>query len=92
MTTYANLADAQTAYLANLDYADDTGSVSKARDFRSACTALLVLLPQFQVQDGRTRSVNMGNVSAQLKMVNTWLSSKDGAARVTFANFQEFRS
>lgn len=83
MAVYATLAEARTAYLASVDYAD-SGDVSKARDFRSACRALLVLLPA-EVEHGAGNTaqrtvMSVESVQTQLQAVEAWLGSADTAA------------
>jgi len=90
MTTYANLADAQAAYLANADYADGSGDTTKAQAFRSATRALLLLLPAGISQSGASRSHNTANLNNQLAMVESWIAS-NVKARVLYADVQDFR-
>lgn len=96
MATYTNLSSAQAAYLANTDYADGAGDVTKAQTFRSACRALLVLLPQILSQSGVQRGMNMTNIKEELKAVDGWLASNNAATRpdggrIAYADNEYFR-
>lgn len=73
MATYTTLADAQTAYLANADYAE-VASASKASLFASACRALLLLMP---------KQASQGDVSTQFDMT---LVREEMAAAIQYAN------
>lgn len=78
MSTYTTLDTARTAYLANADYADGAGDVTKAQDFRSACRSLLVLLPSSAQSSGAgatSTSWSLDKIAAELKTVEAWLAS-----------------
>ena len=93
MATYSTLDAARTAYLANSDYADGSGDVTKARAFRSACKALLILMPAMAVHGLNTIQMSLQNLKAELDSVNSWLAQNDlnqadQTTRVLVANFE----
>lgn len=77
MATYTTFATAEAAYLANSDWDDGAGSVSKAQAFRSACRALLVLKPSEVDTGQKSHAFDMRLVSAQLDAVQAWLAEND---------------
>ena len=90
--------EAITAYLANADYADGAGDVTKARAFRTACTALLILQPTEINQNGVGRKVAVEVIPKQLAKVDDWLAAVDvpptpaaGAAGVRYVDLTESR-
>lgn len=96
MATYTTLDEARDAYLANADFADSGGDVTKAQAFRSACRALLVLMPQSAGQGGANVTMSMAEISKQMAGVESFLAgqsdSSEGAPRTIYTDVSEFRS
>lgn len=95
MATYSTLATAKAAYLANTDYADGAGDAAKARAFRSACRALLVLLPAQAAHGGSSTTMSVQSVEAELARAERWIAAHDAdaasAGRVIYADVGSFR-
>lgn len=91
MATYTTFALAEAAYLASTDYDDGNGSVSKARDFRSAIRAMLHLSPTSASQQGAGYSKE--SLQSELDTVSNWLKSEDAAAGAgrTLPSFRDSR-
>ncbi|HOX08178.1 MAG TPA: hypothetical protein PK280_17415 [Planctomycetota bacterium] len=94
MASYTTLDAARAAYLANADYADGAGDLAKAQDFRSACRALLVLMPQSAGQGGSNVTMSMAEVAKQLAAAESFVGTKASATapRAIYTNVSEFRS
>jgi len=94
MATYLTQDAARADYLANADYADGAGDAAKAATFRSACRALIVLLPQSAGQGGATLTMSVAQLAAELKTAESFLAARatGSAPRVLHADVSEFRS
>lgn len=77
MATPSTLAAARTQYTDNADYANGAGDVTAAREFRTACTALLVLLPESAASGGQSVTMEMGLIAKQLDRADKWLAEND---------------
>ena len=73
------LADAQTAYLENADYAE-ASSVTKAKAFVTACTRLLLLLPAMTRQASRFElQIDTKLIPEALKRAEDWIAAISGS-------------
>jgi len=94
MSTIATLAEAKAAYLANADYADGSGDLTKAAAFRTACRSLLVLLPQTSASDRHSVTMSVAAIERELNLVQGWIQEHGGAiaaGRVVFGDTGDFR-
>jgi type IV secretory pathway VirB4 component len=89
-------SDAQSAYLANADYAE-TASVSKAQAFITACRKLILLLSsEIQTGDNRNRAdENLRQFRIEMQDADQWLidtaaASANGGGTL-HVSFEEFR-
>ncbi len=90
MASYSTLADAKAAYLANADYADGGGDLAKAQAFRTACRALLLLLPQQTQQGTQMAMMNLLNLKAELDRAEVWIAART-QGRIVYADVRTFR-
>jgi len=95
MSTFSNLAEAHAAFLANADYADGSGDLTKAQAFRSACRSLLVLMPQSASKGQSSTSMSVTSIKAELDRVEAWVGDHGGqtagGSRVVYGNMRDFR-
>ena len=77
MATYSTYATASAAYFDNSDWDDGAGSVTKARNFKNACRALLVLKPTSAADGEGSHSFDMGLIAKRLESVKDWLDAND---------------
>jgi len=95
MATYSTLAEAKAGYLANSDYDAGSGDATKAGAFRTACRALLVLLPSTAASDRQSVSLDVGRVAAELDKVDAWIRDTGASAapggRVIYSDTRDFR-
>lgn len=82
MATYDSLTAARAAYLANTDYSDGLGDLTKAQAFRSACRALLALMPQQTSEDQQSISMSVSSIRLELTAVDTWIASQPASTTV----------
>jgi hypothetical protein len=80
------------AYLEFADYAE-VGSVSRARQFATACRRLVLLLPKSGGHAGANLALNPEMVQGELQRALGWIAANDTAANsgVTHLAFEEFR-
>jgi len=95
MATYSTFSAARTAYLSNADYADD-GDLDKARDFRSACRALLLLMPAETSNDATATRMSPQLIEKQLATVDQFIGDRlpavaDAVGRTMLVNMEDFR-
>jgi len=92
MATYSTLAEAQTAYLANADWAE-TGSSSKAKTFVSACRALLLLMPTQAAQGDVSTQFDMDAIREQMASAQQYVNDTvAGTGGMVDVSFEEFRT
>ena len=93
MATYTTLATAKAAYLANSDYSDGAGDPAKAQAFRSACRALLILLPQSATTPGgASSSMSISSIEREIVKVEAWLEAyNNNALNVQYVSFEDYR-
>ncbi len=91
MATYTTLAEAETAYLANADYAE-TASATKAKLFSAACRALLLLLPSRARQGDTETQYDPGTIRQEMSMAIQYANDAEGGGSLVDVSFEEFRS
>ena len=77
MAVYTDYDSAATGYLASTDYADGAGDVTKARNFRSACTALILTLPSYAGRGGASTTFDVKLLKQAKDDVSEWLAAHD---------------
>jgi len=95
MATYTTLDAARTAYLANADYADDA-DLDKAKAFRSACRALLLLLPAESANEAHSGRWSPQLIKDELTAVDRFIGQRepsvaDAVSRHMVVNFEDSR-
>jgi len=92
MATYSTLAEAQTAYLANADWAE-TGSSTKAKTFVSACRALLLLMPTQAAQGDVSTQFDIKQIAAQMDAAQQYVNDTvAGGGGMVDTSFEDFRT
>jgi hypothetical protein len=81
-----------TQYIANADYADGAGDIAKARDFRTAIRALMVLQPTEISREGHSRKIAVEQLPKQLEEVTEWLQAREAASGTNQALFTRGRA
>lgn len=91
MATYSTLAEAQTAYLENADWAE-TASSTKAATFVSACRALLVLMPTQAAQGDVSTQFDLDAIREEMQSAQQYVNDTvAGSGSMVDVSFEEFR-
>ena len=90
MATYSTFAEAEAAYLANLDWADSGGDTTKAEAFRSAIIALQHFVPQMATEGKVSSTFNVTALENRLREVSAFLNAEDHCG-VDYADLSEGR-
>ena len=85
--------DAKAAYLDNADY-EETGSVTKARAFVTACRHLLLLRPKSAGHGNARFDLAPELIERQMMQAQAWINANNtsGSGAVTHVDFSDFRS
>ena len=87
----STLAEIQTAYLENADY-QESGDVTKAKTFVTACRMLLVKMPEEADHSGERLQFDMELIRDEMKAAQSWLQAKDTSKRrAKFHDFSDYR-
>jgi hypothetical protein len=93
VATYSTLTEARTGYLANADYAE-TGDLTKAKNFASACRALLLLMPVSAQHSGEIAEFQPSLIADEMRKAQAWIAANDtanGSGDIRFFSFEGFR-